>query len=191
MLGTLVQRRLLYAVVFAVITAVGLFGLVQFNQRVAASASQITTVTLEPVRSAKTGEAMTVQIVASHARNLAGFQAKVRFDSTKLRLLDASAGTDLEGTGRDLLALEPVEQQGAVTIGAATCPVKDCHDPRPKRVQRINRGVDGRVVLGTIEFYTEQPGSYGLALESVKLVDPQGNAIAFTTADSVLDVATQ
>lgn len=191
MLGTLVQRRLLYAVVFAVITAVGLFGLVFFNQQAAASASQVATVTLEPVGSTKPGVAMTVQVVANHARNLAGFQARVRFDTTKLRLLDASAATELERTGRDLLALEPVEQQGSVTIGAATCPVKDCHDTRPKRAQRINRGVDGRVVLATIEFSAEQPGQYALALEHVKLVDPQGNALAFTTADTVLDVATQ
>lgn len=191
MSGTLIQRRLLYGVVFAVITAVGLLGLVIFNQQAAASASQVTTITLEPVGSNKAGEGMTVQVVATHARNLAGFQAKIRYDATKLRLLDASAGTDLEKTGRDLLALEPVEQQGAVIIGAATCPVKDCHDTRPKRAQRINRGVDGRIVLGTIEFYTEQPGQYALALESVKLVDPQGNAIAFTTTDSALDVAAQ
>ena len=191
MRGTLVQRRLLYAVVFAVITAVGLFGVLTFNQQAAASASQVATVTLEPVGSAKRGEAMVVRIVATNVRNLAGFQARVRFDSASLRLIDASAGTELAGTGRDLLALEPVEQQGAVTIGAATCPVKDCHATRPKRAQRINRGVDGRVVLGTIEFYTEQPGQYALALESVKLVDPQGNPLAFTTTDSVLDVATQ
>lgn len=191
MLGTLVQRRLLYAVVFALITAVGLLGLVLFNQQAAASASQVATVTLEPVGSNHAGGAMTVRVVANHVRNLAAFQAKVRFDSTQLRLLDASAAGDLEGSGRDLLALEPVEQQGAVTIGAATCPVKDCHETRPKRAQRIDRGVNGRVVLATIEFSAAQAGQYALALESVKLVDPQGNAIAFTTADTVLDVATK
>lgn len=191
MLGTLVQRRLLYAVVLAVITAVGLLGLAISNQRAAASASQVATVTLEPVGANKAGAAMTVRIVANHVRNLAAFQAKVRFDSTQLRLLDASAAKDLEGSGRDLLALEPIEQQGSVTIGAATCPVKDCHDTRPKRAQRIDRGVNGRVVLATIEFSAEQAGQYALALESVKLVDPQGNAIAFTTADTVLDVATK
>jgi hypothetical protein len=191
MVGTLVQRRLLYAVVFAVITAVGLLGLVLFNQQAAASASQVATVTLETVGSTKPGTAMTVQIVANHTRNLAGFQAKIHFDATKLRLLDASAANDLEKSGRDLLALEPVEQSSAVTLGAATCPVKDCHATRPKLAQRIDRGVNGRVVLATIEFAAEQPGQYALALENVKLVDPQGNAIAFTASNSVLDVATQ
>ncbi|MBV9787968.1 MAG: hypothetical protein JOZ51_07345 [Chloroflexi bacterium] len=191
MLGTLVQRRLLYAVVFAVITAVGLLGLVLFNQQAAASASQVATVTLETVGSTTPGAAMTVQVVANDTRNLAGFQAKVRFDATKLRLLDASAANDLEKSGRDLLALEPVEQSGAVSIGAATCPVKDCHATQPKLAQRIDRGVNGRVVLATIEFAAEQPGQYALALENVKLVDPQGNAIAFTTSNAVLDVATQ
>lgn len=191
MLGTLVQRRLLYAVVFAVITSLGLLGLVVSNQQAAASASQVATVTLEPVGSNQAGAAMTVRVVANHVRNLAAFQAKVRFDNTQLRLLDASAANDLEGSGRDLLALEPVEQPGSVTIGAATCPVKDCHDTRPKRAQRIDHGVNGRVVLATIEFSAAQPGQYALALDSVKLVDPQGNAIAFTTADTVLDVATK
>lgn len=191
MLGTLVQQRLLYAVIFAVITAIGLLGLVFFNQQAVASASQVATVTLETVGAAKPGAAITVQIVANHTRNLAAFQAKVRFDATQLRLLDASAANDLEKSGRDLLALEPVEQSGAVTIGAATCPVKDCHATRPKLAQRIDHGVNGRVVLATIEFVAQQPGQYALALENVKLVDPQGNAIAFTTGGSVLDVATQ
>jgi hypothetical protein len=191
MLGTLVQRRLLYAVVFMVITAVALLGLVVSNQQAVASASETATVTLEPVGSAKTGAAMTVRIVAKDVRNLAGFQAKVRFDSARLRLLDASVATDLQASGRDLLALEPVVQPDAVALGAATCPVKHCQDTRPRRAQRINRGVDGQVVLGTIQFYAAQPGQYPLTLDGVKLVDPQGNALAFSSANMVLDVTAQ
>jgi hypothetical protein len=190
MLRTLPQRRLLYAA-GSIMTVIALIGLVLFNQQAAASEPQIMTLSLEPGRSIKAGEAITVKLVATGARNLAGFQARVEFDANKLRLVDASAETELKKSGRDLLALEPVVREGAVSIAAATCPVKNCHDTRPKRAQRITRGVDGRVVLGTFEFYTEQPGQYTLTLDGVKLVDPNGQLLAVTTADAVLDVSAQ
>jgi hypothetical protein len=190
-LRTLVQRRLLYAIAFAGITIAVLLGLSLSNQAATASSSQAASVILEPIGVAQPGAAIKVQIVATNVRDLAGFQAKVRFDSAKLRLLDASVATDLQASGRDLLALEPLVQPGAVTLGAATCPVRNCHDPRPQRAQRIDRGVDGRVVLGTIEFYATQPGEYALTLDRVKLVDPQGNALAFTHIDLALDVPAQ
>jgi hypothetical protein len=190
MLRTLPQQRLLYATGIVVMTVVALIGLVLFNQQAAASEPQITTLSLEPAPS-KAGEPIVVQLVATSARNLAGFQARVEFDSSKLRLVDASAATELKRSGRDLLALEPVVREGAVSIAAATCPVKNCHDTRPGRAQRITRGVDGRVVLGTFEFYTEQPGRYTLTLDGVKLVDPNGQLLAVTTANIVLDVSAQ
>ncbi len=185
---TLVQRRLLYAVVITVMAAVALVGLALFNQRAAASAVQTPTVGFELTQQARTGEPITVRLVATNARNVAGFQARVQFDAGKLRLVDASAATDLEATGRDLLALEPVLGDGMVAIAAATCPVENCHETRPKRAQRINRGVDGQLVLGTFTFYTDQPGQSMLALDGVKLVDPQGNPLAVTTATATLDV---
>ncbi len=188
MLSTLVQRRLLYAVVLIIMATIALVGLVLFNRQAAASASQTTTVSLEHTEPATAGEPITVRIVANDARNLAGFQARVQFDAAKLRLVDAEAATDLEATGRDLLALEPVVHEGTVAIAAATCPVEHCQDTRPKRAARINRGVDGQVVLGTLVFYTDQPGSFSLTLDAVKLVDPQGNLLAVTTTDTTLDV---
>ena len=191
MLRTFPQQRLLYATGIIVMTVIALIGLVLFNQQASASAPQITTLSLEPAGSTKAGEPIAVQLVATGARNLAGFQARVEFDAGKLRLVDASAATELEQSGRDLLALEPVVREGAVSIAAATCPVKNCHDTRPKRAQRITRGVDGRVVLGTFEFYTEQPGQYTLTLDGVKLVDPNGQLLAVTTANVILDVTAQ
>ncbi|HEX6287618.1 MAG TPA: hypothetical protein VFZ66_00430 [Herpetosiphonaceae bacterium] len=190
MLRTLAQR-LLYAGVLVVIAAVILVGMTLFNQRAAASTSQVTTISLEPARSARVGEAITVRLVVTGARNLAGFQARVQFDSSNLRLVDASAAAELEGTGRDLLALQPVLREGAVSLAAATCPVANCHDTRHARAARINRGIDGRAVLGTLVFYTDQPGRYALSLDGVKLVDPQGSLLAVTTTNAVLDVTAQ
>ena len=137
---------------------------------------------------AYTGTLISVDLVASNVHNVTGYQAAVEFDATHVRLVGASIADDLKRGGRDFLQLGPVERDGAVVIGAATCPVGKCSNPDPARAVRVPRGIDGRVTLGTVRFYVTTPGQYTLSLDEVRLVDPQGHFLPASASSAVLDV---
>ncbi|WP_026369628.1 cohesin domain-containing protein [Kallotenue papyrolyticum] len=162
-----------------------------YQQAVAAKVAQTTTVRLIPPATARSGEAIEVLLVAEQARNLAGFQATVHFDASRLRLSGALLEKDLQRSGRDLLVLGPVMRDGSVALGAATCPVVACAQPPRPGVARIDHGVSGRVVLARLTFYTEAPGAYVVSLENVRLVDPQGRSLPLAVSGTVLNVRTR
>lgn len=146
-----------------------------------------TAVVLVPDGEVRAGELITLRVEVRNASDLAGFQGTVRFDQASLRLTGASVDGDLARGGRGLLPLGPVTGDGSVALGAATCPIADCAGLEPA-AQRVERGVSGRVRLGTLEFFSATPGSYTLSLDGVQLVDPQGNRLAVAAAPFVLDV---
>jgi hypothetical protein len=151
-------------------------------------ASGDTLLKLEQAGPARPGELITVRLVANNASDLAGFQGTVQYDSAGLRLTGASVETGLERSGRGLVALGPVMRDGAVVLGAATCPVSDCGSTPGRAVPRVETGVSGTVELGTLEFYSTAPGTYQLTLDGVKFVDPQGNTLAVRAEPLVLEV---
>jgi hypothetical protein len=159
------------------------------NNRAAAEAATPAAVTFVVPEQARIGEAITIDIVANDARNVAGFQAAAQFDTAQLRVTSTDAGTGLSASGRQVLGMPPVTRTNGVVLGAATCPVADCFDPRLQAAARIPSGVHGHVVLGRLHLYTEAAGQYQLTLSDVQLVDPQGNQLPVTTTNATLTVA--
>lgn len=184
------RRPLAYSALVAVLVLFTLTGIGLATRGAAtAGAPAETTLTLEVPRRARPGELIRVKLVATGAADLAGFQGTVRFDPTQLRLTGAAIEKGLSKGGRDILPLGPVLRRDSVVLGAATCPVAACGDSRPARAVRQPRGVNGRVELATIEFYTETAGQYELRLEGVSLVNPQGTLLPSRAAGSVLRVS--
>lgn len=178
----------MYTAVLLCVGALIFAGAAVVDRRVSASPSGGATITLIAPAKARAGSLITVDLLAKDVRNLAGYQATVQFDSTQVRLVGASIADDLRGSGRDFLPLGPTEQDGAVVLGAVSCPVKQCSDPALARAPRIPNGINGQAKLGTVRFYAAAPGSYPLMLTDVRLVDPQGQFLPVTATSIVLNV---
>jgi len=146
-----------------------------------------TAVVFVPEGDVRAGELITVRIEARNVSDLAGFQGTVRYNQADLRLTGATVGQELGRSGRGILPLGPVMGDGSVALGAATCPVVDCAGLL-NGTERVERGLNGRVQLGVLEFYSNAAGSYTLTLDGVQLVDPQGTKLAVSTAPFVLEV---
>jgi hypothetical protein len=153
-----------------------------------AGASGETVLTLEPAGEARAGQLITLRLVARNAQDLAGFQGVVQYDQAGLRLTGASVDGGLGRGGRGVMPLGPVMGDGSVALGAATCPIRDCASLQAQLAARAERGVSGRVELGTLEFYGAAPGSYSLSLEGVQFVDPQGNRLEVRAEPLLLEV---
>lgn len=151
-------------------------------------ASQDTVVTIVPSGEANVGELITLKLVANNARDLAGFQGNVQYDATKLRLTGATVETAIGRNGRGLVPLGPVMKDGSVALGAATCPIADCGSGQGTFGRPVEDGVNGSVDLGTLEFFSSEPGSYTINLDGVQFVDPQGNKLDVRAESFVLQV---
>lgn len=173
----------------ALIAAVCALGLLAALLRAGvAGASGETVLTLEPVGEVRAGQLITVRLVARNAQDLAGFQGVVQYDRAGLRLTGASVDGGLGRSGRGVLPLGPVMSDGSVALGAATCPLRDCASLQTRLAARVERGVSGRVELGTLEFVGAVPGSYRLSLDGVQFVDPQGNRLQVRAEPLLLEV---
>lgn len=161
----------------------------QFNQNVMA-ASGPTMVFLSQPAQVWVGETMVVKLMANNAKDLAGFQATISFDSAIVHLTSANLSADLSRTGRGLLTLGPIVGYDTVTLGAATCPVLVCENLAEARVaHRQTQGVSGWVELATLEVFIVAPGMHQLTLSEVQLVAPDGALLdALTTATLVFTV---
>src|SRR5262245_60461854 len=78
--GYLRRVVLAYPIALAMLVALGVGVAVIFGAGPAASAAQETRIILVPPSQARTGELVTVRLLAQNAHNLAGFQATVLFD---------------------------------------------------------------------------------------------------------------
>jgi hypothetical protein len=159
-----------------------------YDRQANANVGSGATLALVAPAQARAGSLITVDLLASDLQNLAGFQATVVFDPAQVRLVGASVADDLKRSGRDILQLGPTERPGAVTLGAVSCPVRRCSDPHPAQAARLMRGLDGRATLGTVRLYIAAPGQYTLALNELRLVDPQGRFLPVTAAPLTLNV---
>lgn len=177
------RATLLVSVAVCVLIALGLFA----RSGIVGAAGE-TTVVFVPEGEVRAGDLITVRIEVRNASDLAGFQGTVRYDQASLRLTGATVDQDLTRSGRGILPLGPVMNEGSVALGAATCPAGDCAGQQSAGAARVERGLSGRVQLGTLEFYSTAPGSYTLSLDGVQLVDPQGNRLQVSTLPFVLEV---
>lgn len=189
MVKVLQERSFRYSVLLAIVMGLITFiGMLVFDNAAAVRASQQGTwVGFVLPAEAYPGEFIPVKLVVNNAQNLAGFQSTIVFDTIQLRLTNATLEAGLKGTGRDILQLGPVERANSVVIGAATCPAANCGDSYGKQAQPL-KGVDGQIELATIQLSANAPGLYELKLENIKLVDPQGNSLAASSANAVLQV---
>lgn len=178
------RLRLPFALLAAAACALAVLMLVRAGL---AGASGDTVLALVPAGEARAGELITVRLVAYNARDLAGYQGAVGYDPAALRLTGAAVDDGLGRAGRGVLPLGPVMRERSVVLGAATCPVSDCASSAGPAL-RTEIGASGTVELGTLEFYSDAPGSYTLTLDGVQLVDPQGNRLAARAEGLVLEV---
>ncbi len=183
----LVQRRF-HPGLLIVLIALVCTGAFALNQATRAGASQDTVVSFVPVGDTRAGALITVKLVGTNVRDLAGFQGTVHFDQQNLRLTGATVEKGLAASGRGVLPLGPVMRDGSVVLGAATCPISDCSSATPQLESRIAQGVSGQVELGTLEFYSGTPGSYNLTLDGLQFVDAQGNRLTVRAEPLVLQV---
>lgn len=170
------------------IVAAALALLVALVQAGIVGASQDTIVTLVPDGNVNANELITLKLVARNAHDLAGYQGTVHFDTANLRLTGASVESGLGRDGRGLVPLGPVTRDGSVVLGAATCPIADCGSGSGTFGRPVENGVSGSVDLGTLEFFSSEPGSYTINLDGVQFVDPQGNKLNVRAEPFVLTV---
>jgi CSLREA domain-containing protein len=71
----------------------------------------------------------------------------------------------------------PVRRQGAVVLGAATCPVADCTAASDPQTTRQVEGVDGEVELATFSFYVRASGTHEVQLDETRLVGFNGKSL--------------
>jgi len=167
------------------------------------------TVGFEVQGAARVGQPVIVKLVAHDVRDLAGFQVMVDFDASLLRLTSATVErSGLNRGNREVIPLGPalvlppttadetdaaddaVDAAGprAVVLGAATCPVQTCSERNRDTALRDPKGVNGRVELGRVEFYSEVAGHYDLTLTDLVLVDPAGNRLPVAASNLVLEI---
>lgn len=170
------------------IAALALAGAALSGGSAAARSAPAATVALLPPAHARAGDLINVRLVARGAHDLAGYQGAVRFDPAQLRYISAEVSAGFGAAGQEVLPLGPVLRDGAVALGAATCPVAICHASRSVPAAQV-LGLDGQVELGVVSFYAAAPGRYRLTLADVRLVDPQGSPLASVTSDTFVDVA--
>jgi len=180
------HRRWIYSVVLCVLGVLAAVATISFGYNTA-RASQETRVELVSTGSARVGEPFTVKLVVENSHNLAGFQSSVNYDAAVVKVGDVTFADGLKSNGRDMLPLGPTGREGLLILGAATCP-GDCTSAEPWNNAKATVGVDGRVELADLSFYSDVPGSYELKLDNVKLVDPQGNLLTTVTANTVIQV---
>lgn len=167
---------------------IGIAALSQRQQAAAQAAAAPTSLSLSVPEGVKAGDPITVRLVVDNARNLAGFQATIAYDPAQLRLIDVVFHDELSRSGRDLLPLGPVRRDGAVVLGAATCPVDRCEAALGEAVTRQDQGVYGRVELASLSFLAASPGNYALGLDGTQLVDPNGNLLDAVTLSGMVPV---
>jgi hypothetical protein len=109
------------------------------------------------------------------ARNLAGFQFVLSFDSRLLQAESVDKTGFLAGSGREIVCKDPTIEAGAVQL---TCVTLGLQPP----------GVDGDGAIAVVTLKATGHGSTPLALSRVKLVHPDGSELPSTSSDGRLTV---
>ena len=136
--------------------------------------------------SAGVGQPFVVQLIARNARNLAGYEAELRFDPKALAFGGAQQRTlGLAATGRGVESLGDVERPDGVTIGAWSCATRDCVT---RQGPRATTGASGTVTIARISFTALKAGRIHITLGRTVLVDPAGNALKMAAAAAGLSV---
>ena len=183
-----VTTRPVVAVSGVLVALALLAGTLVFAQGTAQGAAPAPTLAIVVPATARVGQPVTGQLLATGVRNLAGFQSTVAFDAALLRLDHATIAQELKGTGRDLLPLGPVLRPAAVVVGAVTCPVSACSSPRYTAKNPALPGVQGRALLAEFVFTPTAAGRTELRLDGVQLVDPQGSVLPVAISNASIDV---
>lgn len=134
------------------------------------------------------GERVTFTLRANSVRDLAGFQASLRYDARGLQF----AGAELDGglLSRDGIQVGPAEAEGVIHLGAAACPVENCGERTDYReASRKSAALSGSPALAHFYFYVRAPGAYHIQVENVSLFDLTARGLYGTglQADAALD----
>lgn len=125
---------------------------------------------------AELGERVVFTLRGSAVRDLAGFQAALRYDAAGLQF----AGAELDGRllSRDAIQVGPAQAEGVIQIGAVTCPVENCGERTDyQEAARRPAALSGSPDLAHFYFYVRAPGSYHIQVEEVRLFDASGRGL--------------
>ena len=145
-----------------------------------------TTLVLQAPQQVELGDPIEIEIIVDHARDLAGYEAQILFDTSAAHFSAfQQRDNDLKKFGRDVIPLEEGELPDGITMGLASCPYEDCVElkgnPQPK-------GANGRVRLGTVIIGTDQEGLLELRFDHLKFVDSSGKDIPVQIPQTVITV---
>ncbi|MEA2622847.1 MAG: hypothetical protein QOH61_1757 [Chloroflexota bacterium] len=145
--------------------------------------------TLQGPTSAGVNEPFTVKLIARGVKNVAGYEATLRFDPKALVFGGAEQrGLGLASTGRGVESLGPVERSDGVVIGAWSCARPDC-------VTRAGRlapnGPSGDVLLARLSFTALKAGHISLSVGRVKIVNSAGVSVKASASGASLQLASR
>lgn len=135
---------------------------------------------------AQVGERVTFTLKGRGLRGLAGFQVALKFDAAGLDFAMAELSGNLPEDRT--IQVGPVESQGVVYMGAASCPVEGCGQRTDYRsAERRPALLAGDPELATFVFYVRAPGDYHIQVDEIRLFDAAGRSI--TAAGAVASAA--
>lgn len=187
MFGIVLHRRL-YAMMLVLAGLILGSIFIVFSSQASAGSENTPRVVLVAPKNVQVGEPATIKLLVLDARNTAGFQTTINFDQAAITLDSAILGQGLAASGRAMLPLGPITREGAVSLGAATCPTSKCASTQYKSAGRQRNGVNGRIELAELVVTATQAGQYNLTLSNVQLVDPEGMPLTIVSTDTVLNV---
>lgn len=129
---------------------------------------------------AAAGEMITVTLVVEDAIDLAGFQVELSYDAAGLKYASAAPAAAFAGSSRQVLPLGPVRKEGAVLLGAATCPVADCDAVLYEQARSGVTAAGSVIELATFSFFVRESGTHEIHLSEALLVDSSGNPLLST-----------
>src|SRR5215212_5862036 len=99
--------------------------------------SQPPVLNIEAPEQVEVGERIEIQLVIDHAKDLAGYEAQLLFDTSAAHFSGLhQRDSDLKKFGRDVIPLEVPELLDGVAMGLASCPYPDCVEmkgnPQPR-----------------------------------------------------------
>lgn len=132
---------------------------------------------LELPETALPGEWVTIQLKATGAVDVAGFQADLSFDTTQMSLGTAQVNEAL-ARGRDLISFGYIQHENGVVIAAAVCPVSDCASAQYSLSEAPPpTELTDPITLAEYTFRVRTGGTISVELADILLVDSAGNLL--------------
>lgn len=131
------------------------------------------------------GDPIEIVLTVDHARELAGYEALVLFDTSAAEfggLLQHD--NDLAQLGRDVGSLSALNLPSGAAIGLYSCPLADCLKVEISEIV----GGNGQVQLARVVIVPKVQGTLEIALAATKFVDVTGQPLAVQIPQAAVQV---